>query len=1032
MSSMNHGYWRSLRQLEQQTAAAEDREGAPLEFPESAVDATTSDPMSRRNFVQVMGASMALAGVAGAGCKRWDKDEIVPLARRPEDQIPGIPSFYATSWDFRGSAQALVATAYEGRPIKVDGNPDHPFAGGGVVDGTETHGGSSAFAQASVLNLYDPERSRSVLRDAHGATFGDFVKWLAASQLKGPRVRILSEACSSPTVRRLRDELVASGAQWHEWEAVSQDNVRAGMKLAFGQPVRPIARLAEARTIVALDCDLFVEHPAALRYNRDWARSRRFGAAGPASVGAGLMSRLYAIESSFTTTGAVADHRLPLRSRAIGTFVGALAAKLGVQLGAAPTGAKLTEEAKIKHFLEVLAEELDDNKQHGVVLVAGSRQPPAVHAMVAKINEHLGGVVDYYPDPDPTRLDHAESIAELVKALDGGEVDYLVTIGGNPVFDAPADLDFATAMTKVKKGTVHLSEYEDETSAKSTWHVPRAHYLEAWGDALTWDGTHTLAQPLILPMYGGISTIELLTLILGGDAAAGVTDPDAMKSVRKTFDDRGASVSWNAAVEAGFVRDSAPAPLRGLAAGNLPVGDFFDPGPSSGTGSVEVVFVPSTQTWDGRFANNAWLQETPDFMSKITWDNYALVAPSSPYANDTIIRIQVGERKVELACQTMPGQAKDSIAVVLGGGRTAAGRVGGKGKKTVGVDVYPIRTTAALDIVADAKVTATGRAYQLASVQEHWDIREGIPGSKKDMAQKGISDRLFDLVREATLDEANAPGYHAEHEHHFPTLSLFDEKQYPEDRVHRWGMTIDLGSCTGCNACSVACQAENNVPVVGRDNVIRNREMHWIRIDRYFSGSPEDPQVVHQPLACVHCENAPCEQVCPVGATIHSSEGLNEMTYNRCIGTRYCLNNCSYRVRRFNFFDYNKEAKEARNKVRRLLFNPEVTIRHRGVMEKCTYCVQRIQNKKIEAKNLRTNVISDGEITTACQAACPTEAIVFGDLNDPDSRVRRIQSTDPRQYEMLGELNTKPRTHHLARVRNPNPKLESHGNRGHH
>jgi Fe-S-cluster-containing dehydrogenase component len=1036
----NHGYWRSLRELEADQAepGAGDHEGAPLEFPAGAIDDTVSDPVSRRGVMQLMGASMALAGVAGAGCKRYGKEEIVPLARRPEDQIPGVPLHYATAWDFCGHAQALIATSYEGRPIKLDGNPEHPFSGGGVVDGTAVHGGSTMFAQASILSLYDPDRSRNVLRGGAGATFGDFRAWLDAErpQLKssGVRVRFLSEASSSPTVQRLRAEALAEirGAQWLEWEPISTDHVRAGTRLAFGQPMRPIAHLDRAYTIVALDCDLFVEHPAAVRYGRDWSRSRRFGSSSLSDPK--MINRLYAIESNFSSTGAVADHRLPLRSELILPFVMELAARFGAS--DRPSGAASVAEDRIKDFIDVLAEELGANRDKGVVVVAGPRQPPLVHALVARINEALGATttrtLEYVREPDTDRLEHKAAIDRLVKDIDQGQVDYLFILGGNPVYDAPVDLGFAAALAKVR-ASVHLSEYEDETSLKTTWHVPRAHFLEAWGDGRTYDGTHTLAQPLIQPMYGGLSTIELLTLVIGGDRAAGVTEPDAMRSVQETFRELGATVTWNHAIERGFVAGTA-APAEVPRITSLPAIALSDAqrGPSRGSTDLELVFVPSTQTWDGRFANNAWLWETPDFLTKVTWDNYAMVAPSTAkargFANDTMLRIQVGDRALDLPCYTMPGQAPDSIAIVLGGGRTAAGRTGGQGKRTVGFDVNAIRTVAAFDVVSAAKVTSTGRGYQLASTQEHWDISAGL---KSDVAQKGIADRLYDLVREATLRDANDARWRAEEKHHFPTISLFDEKQYPEDRVRRWGMTIDMSVCTGCNACSVACQAENNVPVVGKANVIMNREMHWLRIDRYFSGSPDSPEIVHQPLFCVHCENAPCEQVCPVGATIHSSEGLNEMTYNRCIGTRYCLNNCSYRVRRFNFFDYQKEWKEARNKVRRLLFNPEVTVRHRGVMEKCTYCVQRIQAAKIAANNQRVEV-EDGAIVTACQQACPTEAIVFGDLNDPKSRVRRIQSTDRRQYELLGELNTKPRTHHLARIRNPNPRLESaHGNRGH-
>jgi molybdopterin-containing oxidoreductase family iron-sulfur binding subunit len=1036
MSSLDHGYWKSLAELERDSAPDQGpgQDGDPMEFPATATDETVSDPLSRRNFVQIMGASMALAGVAGTGCKRYEKDEIVPLSRRPEDQTPGVPQQYATAWDFAGFGQALVATSYEGRPIKIDGNPEHPFIEGGTVPGTRRHGGSSAFAQASILNLYDPDRSRTLMREGRGATFGDFRAWLEAEapQLRSgsTRIRVLSEATSSPTVARLREQLRTQslpGLQWFEWESVSFDNERAGTRMAFGdRPMRTLAHLDRAKTIVALDCDLFVEHPAGLMYQRDWARGRRFGTS---TLGEGQMNRLWSIESTFTSTGAVADHRLPLRSELVLPFLMGLEARLG---NGSPPPAEFLAEEKIARFLEVLAEELGENRG-SAVLVAGRRQPPEVHALVARINEAIGAVgrtLEYLPDPDPSRLDHGQAIARLVSELQQGQVDYLFILGGNPAFDAPSDLDFAGALAKVKRASVHLSDYEDETSQLTTWHVPRAHYLEAWGDVRTYDGTVTLAQPLIQPMFGGISVIELLQLLAGAE-------PDAIKEVQATFAELGASSTWRKAVHDGFVARSKATPeSTGLSVGQLAPFQLTPAqrGPSRvANGALEVVFAPSSQTWDGRFANNAWLQETPDFLTKVTWDNFAMVAPATAkdlgLANDTMIKVTIGDRSMSLPCYTMPGQAPYSIGVVLGGGRRAAGRTGGHVQhkhKAPGFDVNVLRASSGWDVAAGASVAGTGEHFTLASTQEHWDIRDGL---KKDVAQKGIADRMDILYPEASLTEASKPGWSAQAKPHFPVESLWDEKVYPEDRVYKWGMAIDMGACTGCNACAVACQSENNIPVVGKKNVIKNREMNWIRIDRYFSGSPESPEIVHQPLACVHCEMAPCEQVCPVGATIHSSEGLNEMTYNRCIGTRYCLNNCPYRVRRFNFFDYNKEFKEARNKVRRLLFNPEVTVRHRGVMEKCTYCVQRIQNAKITAKNQRV-AIEDGDITTACQAACPSEAIVFGDLNDPNSRLTRLHA-DRRSYSMLNnELNTKPRTQFLARVRNPNPKLESpaHGN----
>jgi molybdopterin-containing oxidoreductase family iron-sulfur binding subunit len=684
-------------------------------------------------------------------------------------------------------------------------------------------------------------------------------------------------------------------------------------------------------------------------------------------------------------------------------------------------------------------------------VVAGRRQPAEVHALVARINQAIGApgaTLDYVDDPDGERPTHLRAIGELTKQMAAGRVGTLVLLGGNPVYDAPAELAFGTALKNVKT-SIHLHEYRNETSHLATWHVPRAHFLEAWGDVRTWDGTISVAQPLVAPLYGGLSPIELVSQLLG-DAKGG------QELVQATHRELGFEANWKQSVHDGFVANTQFAAAKpALTAFGLPT---LTPGQLGGSlrtnGDLEVVFVQSSFTYDGRFANNAWLWETPDFLTKVTWDNYALVGANTATGlgleNDTMIKVKVGDREIELPCYTIPGQAKGSVALVLGGGRTAAGRVGGTGTRTVGWDTYKVRTSTGWDYAGKATVTATGKAYTLANVQEHWDIRTGVGNNAQitrdpnQVNAGGIAERLPDLIRETTNKALNEnKTWRAEHDEGFFNdlalagnkdrhgeggFSLFKETDY---QGHRWAMAIDLSTCTGCNSCMVACQAENNIPVVGRKEVMNNREMSWIRIDRYFSGSVEDPQVVHQPVGCQHCEQAPCEQVCPVGATTHSDEGLNDMAYNRCIGTRYCANNCPYKVRRFNFLDWNKEWRDARNKVRRLLFNPDVTVRSRGVMEKCTFCVQRIQNAKITAKaQIRngqapgtvTGPMPDGTVETACQQACPTESIVFGDLSDKDSRVSRLHE-DRRSYALLPETYTKPRNRFLARVRNPNPNL---------
>ncbi len=1040
-----HGYWRTIAELEGkaklQTARGDN------EFPPAP---EVSDPLSRRNFFHLMGASMALAGVGA--CRRYEKEEIVPLARRPEDQVPGQTQQYATVFELGGAGHALVATSYEGRPIKLDGNPDHPFASGGIVTGTARHAGSHPFAQAAILSLYDPDRSQSVTQAGKATSLERFRALLPELRGKLAGARILSEATSSPTMQELRRGLTAEhpGLLWHEYEPLSWDNERLGTKLAFGRSVRPLAKLDQCATIVTIDCDIFVEHPAAMRYNRDFARSRRPGGSlGLEANGNARMNRLWAAESTFSHTGAMADHRLAIRSEHGLPFAMALGAALGV---GGPPNSELRNEKKVQQFVAVLAEELKANRGRAVVL-AGRRQPAEVHAIVAQINQALeapGRTLDYLEVPEPDRERHAASVATLARDMAAGKVSTLIILGGNPVYDAPADADFAAGLARVQT-SIHLSEHHNETSQKATWHLPRAHFLEAWGDARTWDGTIATAQPLIAPLYGGISPAELLAMLLGKEALErlfGEPLPGDVVSgdqlVRATLNKLG-HTNWRQYVHDGHV------PGTQFAATQVQVGAFAVPQLSSGqlagstisNGKLEVVFHHSSFAYDGRFANNAWLQETPDFLSKVTWDNYAIVGPETADAlgiqNDTRIRVKVGDREINLPCYTMPGQAKGSIALVVGGGRTAAGRVG----TAVGVDTYRVRTVAGFDIATSATVTATGDGYTLASVQEHWDIRTvdygplgGGGGLIPSVNEEGLQKRIPELIKETDNETLNGnktwritegPELYWD-DQHVDTggpkrgLSLFRE---PEYKGHRWAMAIDLSTCTGCNACMVACQAENNVPVVGRKEVLNNREMHWIRIDRYFSGPPSDPEVVHQPVACQQCENAPCEQVCPVGATVHSDEGLNDMTYNRCIGTRYCANNCPYKVRRFNFLDWNKEWREARNKVRRLLFNPEVTVRMRGVMEKCTFCVQRIQNAKIharaQARSRHTGAVDaalpDGTVETACQQACPTEAIVFGDLNDPKSRVSRL-SKDGRAYKVLDHhLNTQPSISYLDRVR---------------
>ncbi|WP_428262876.1 TAT-variant-translocated molybdopterin oxidoreductase [Haliangium sp.] len=1084
MSSLDRDntYWRSLQAFEARLDSDPAlRSFVESEFPEQAAD--LSDPVSRRRFMQLMGASMALAGVVGtAGCQRWEREEIVPLSRRPEDYVPGNASHYATALEIGGVAEGLVVTAFDGRPIKVEGNPQHPFSGGA----------SSTFAQASVLHLYDPDRSMQV-RHKDGVGGWDEVEALiqGVAQRRGAGLRILSEASSSPTLARLRAELVQRypSAKWYEYEPLGFHNEQQGLAMAGLAPadtaIRAMPMLAEAKRIVAVEADLFGTHPSALRFARDYAAGRRsadlVAADGRPQASANeAMNRLYAVESTFTTAGVAADHRLPLAVSHLPAFLDALSYALSAvalrgnagisdptrlvddtekdlvsiidgggqnpQAQAVAAAVKALTKKSLR-FVAALAQDLYAHARESV-LVAGPNLTPEVHARVARLNATLaanGRTVQYVRLPGAVRGGAFDDISALVSEMNAGQVETLVMLGGNPVYDAPADLDFGVALTKV--GTsLHLGEYDDETSVASTWHLPRVHYLESWGDCRSYDGTYSLIQPLIEPMWRddknrpGKSPIELVAMLLG-------RQDSGQALVRETFDQHHGGLgdgAWRKAVHDGFVAGTAYPPAQVSAPQPLPSAE-----PAQlGTGSVELVFLASPHAHDGRFANNGWLQETPDFITKLTWDNAALINPNTAeqlgVSQGELISVTVGKNTVELPVYTLPGQARSSIAVALGHGRTRAGRIAGAqadGVASTGFDAYPLRTTTGAYATVVPAPKGTGKSYSLVTTQDHWDFHDS-------QGRRGVAERLPSLVREATAEEYRArPAVIAEREHAIDKAeflepengrSLWDEHQYPETRGdevkvhrHKWGMAIDLDKCTGCNSCMVACQAENNVPIVGKEQVAKSREMHWIRIDRYFGGDNlrDNPVIAHQPIACQQCENAPCEQVCPVGATIHSSEGLNDMVYNRCVGTRYCLNNCPYRVRRFNFMDYLNRPEapgggldQARNRVRELIFNPEVTVRSRGVMEKCTFCVQRIQAGKIAAKNEGRDRVGDGEVVTACQQACPTNAIVFGDLTDPDSAVSKAHA-EKRSYALLASFNTRPRNLFLARIRNPHEAL---------
>ncbi len=1029
-------YWRSLEQLEKTDSFQEFVE---REFPQAASE--FPEGVSRRRWLQLMSASFALAGAAGC---RWETEKIAPLAHRPEGYIPGAPQHIATNVSWAGGPKHLLVTTYDSRPIKVEGNADHPLC----------NGGTDAFTQAATLALYDPDRAKSPLmrdgRESFTKSWADFEKYFAKqieSLGDGAGLAILTSAIDSYSLFDAIDRVAKKypAAKFYTHSPISSKNELEGTELAFGKPLRAQYKLNDAKIIATFDSDLVGSGPEASRLAGEFAEGR------DPDHG---MSRLYSVESQFTTTGAAADHRLPAKSANIGSLLTKL--RDLIKAGPSKDNAKIEGEPTADQFLEVLAQDLVGNKGASLVTV-GATQPALVHAIAHEINsllENLDKTISF--TEVPTAETPQGTIGELTESIAAGKVETLLILDGNPAYDAPASVAFAEAIKEVPN-TIRLATYDDETSRLCKWSLPETHPFEEWGDVIAWDGSVGVTQPLIQPLVGGRSKLELLTL-LAGDVSTAMRQL-VQESIRKragSLDEK----AWNRLLHDGFTADEAgesytsfepvSVTLSGQGLSASPVADD----------ALEVVFTLSSSTLDGRLANSAWLQETPDFLTKLTWDNAALVSDATArelgLEHGKVAKLTVGETTVEAPVYVMPGQAAGSIGVALGYGRTAAGRVGGlideSGKAAeglyadgikalwlpapadpVGFNAYPLREDASTGFVAEGvSITGTTESYLLATTQDHHAIDQG--------GLEAIGYRTGQLVREAQLENYQGNEDFAKHmshdvqahysdSSHGSTKPLWDLPQY--DDVNKWGMTIDLTKCIGCNACSVACQAENNVPVVGKDQVHRGREMHWIRIDRYFKSvaNPEDvtdpanlvnPEVSHQMIACQQCETAPCEQVCPVAATMHDDEGLNNMVYNRCIGTRYCANNCPYKVRRFNYFRYTKKYYEANNELMQLGMNPEVTVRSRGVMEKCTYCQQRISAARITAKT-EGRAIADGDVVTACQQACSTNAIQFGDLNDKESKVSKSRAT--RAYGILTELMTMPRTEFLAKIRNPNPRL---------
>ncbi len=972
-------YWRSLEEL---AAAPEFRDLLEREFPQQAIGWSEDEDRveGRRNFLKLMGASLALAGLSA--CTRQPTEHIMPYIRQPEDLIPGRPLFYATAMTLSGVASGVLAESHEGRPTKLEGNPEHPA----------TLGACDIFSQASVLQLYDPDRSQSLLFNGEIRGWGDFLGSLRSSlaqqrAIGGAGIRILTETVTSPTMAAqfAAIQKLYPQAKWHQWEPAGAHSARAGARQAFGAPVNTYYNLGNAKVVVALDSDFLGSGPASLRYARQFAARRRVRGSQTE------MNRLYAIEPTPTPTGAKADHRLPLRAGDVEEFAWALATALG-----AANGPKQGENHDIYKWIGAIARDLSNNKGASLV-IAGDQQPPIVHALAHVMNATLGnaGKTVFYTDPiEANPVDQLASLQDLVKDLDAGAVELLLVLGGNPVFTAPVELGMRDRIQKARL-RAHLSLFDDETSAACQWHLPEAHYLETWGDARAFDGTATIQQPLIQPLYGGRSGYQVLQMLTENPET---TPYDLVKGYWAT-QHKGADFEawWRRTVHDGIVPGTAlPARTPAIQGGALATQAQH----RRLEGKLEVIFRPDPTIYDGRFANNGWLQELPKPITKLTWDNAAIMSPATAHrlgvASEDMVELTYEGRSLRAPVWVQPGQVNGAVTLHLGYGRTRAGRAG----TGMGFNPYGLRMAKALwhDVGLDAKKTSGGYLFAHTQLQQVLDTRRHI-------------------VHAGNIEEyrKNPESVHEGAEVPPRELTMYPEWKY---EGYAWGMAIDMTACTGCSACVVGCQAENNIPVVGKDQVRRSRMMHWLRVDTYYNGDPNDPSISNQPVPCMHCETAPCELVCPVQATTHSSEGLNDMVYNRCVGTRYCSNNCPYKVRRFNFYLYS----DYETPSLKLLHNPDVTVRSRGVMEKCTYCVQRINAAKIDAEK-QDRKVRDGEIQTACQAACPTEAIIFGDINDPNSRVSQMKA-EKLNYGLLAELNTRPRTTYLAELRNPNPEVE--------
>ncbi|HYM75485.1 MAG TPA: TAT-variant-translocated molybdopterin oxidoreductase [Candidatus Dormibacteraeota bacterium] len=980
-------YWRSLEEL---AGSEEFQKALHREFPKGASE--WLDTVSRRGFLKVMGASLGLAGMTG--CTKLPLEPIVPYVRQPENVVPGRPMYYATAVTLGGYASPVLVESHLGRPTKIEGNDLHPAS----------LGGTDIFTQASILGLYDPDRSQSVVSMGDQRSWPAFLGAIrgplsAQKALQGAGIRILTTTTTSPTLAdQLRSFLkIYPQAKWHVYEPVNRDNVLEGAKLAFGQPVETRYDFSKADVIVSLDADfLYAGFPGNTRYIRDFAVRR--------NPDSGNMNRLYVIESTPSSTGAKADHRLPVRASDVAAFARGMSVMMEM---VRPTMGGVASPEVIEKFVALLIDLR--NARGSSVVTAGDHQPAEVHALIHSINAKLGnvGTTVFYSDPvDANPINQAESLKGLVADMNAGKVDLLIILGGNPAYDAPADLNFADALKSGKVPLrVHHGLYQNETAELCQWHVPASHELESWGDARAYDGTVSIIQPLIAPLYNGKSALEFVALLSGQADATGYDlvrsywqRQQPAESRQHTFADFDAF--WRKSLHDGWIEGTS------FAAKSFSVKSSVVPPEVTGPdNAIELNIRRDSTIHDGQFSNNGWLQELPKPMSKLTWDNAIQIGPKMAerlgIKSEDVVELQAKGKKIIGPVWIQAGHPDNSATITLGYGRTRAGRVG----TAQGFNAYTLRTSANPWITKlDQPPRKTGATYKLASTQGMQSMDTPDGGHRP-------------LVRETTLEEYKKEPKFAQEEEVPKDLTLYEP--YPYDKEdYAWGMAIDLNSCVGCNNCMIACQSENNIAVVGKEQVVIGRHMHWIRVDAYYQGDRDNPKAFFQPVPCMQCENAPCEVVCPVAATNHTTEGLNDMVYNRCVGTRYCSNNCPYKVRRFNFLLF-QDWETPQYKMMR---NPDVSVRSRGVMEKCTYCVQRINERRIDAER-EDRKINDTELQSACQQSCPAGAIVFGNINDPNSKVSKLKA-QARNYSLLGELNTRPRTTYLAEVRNPNPELE--------